>query len=89
MNENDIAREIADLRYSMTATNWILVRNRLDMTREEIESDEGLMLVVYAWKKTGTTSDNLIKLMDTPEKELSKILGIDIDAALDEAIASA
>lgn len=68
---------IEEVIFSMTQANWILLRNRLDMTREQIAGDQGLLLLVVAWKHTGPTSDNLSKLLEVSERDLYTMLGID------------
>lgn len=81
--------EINEIILSMTTANWIVLRNGLDMSREEIMEDSGLLMLLVAWKKSGTNVTNLSRLLEATERELYAEVGIDLDKALAEATADA
>lgn len=80
-----LQQRILEAVNNMTPSNWILLRKRLELSKEEILSDDSTLMVMVLWIETGTTSQNLVELMDTPTKELQKRLGIDVDKLMAEA----
>lgn len=59
-----------DTLRSMTQQNWILLRSRLDMTRQEIQQDAGLLTLAIVWKHEGTTTQNLARMLEQPSGDI-------------------
>lgn len=76
-----VSESILDL----TPANWMLIRKTFDMTREEILEDSSLLMILGLWKSGETTQKRLVELLNTPERELYKAFGVDVDAELEKA----
>lgn len=71
--------ELTDLFASMTQREWLLITTKLDRSRAEIKSDEGLTLLATAWVKsrrdTTTPDAGIDQLLDLSDDGLMRHVG--------------
>lgn len=66
---------MSEVQTEMPPKLWFLVRRTLEMTKEEIWTDEDARLVLLVWWRSGThTAAHLAELLDKPTIELNASL---------------
>lgn len=70
-----------ELKDSVTQREWLIACNKLGVTRNQIDADYGLLLLILAWvqEKRTVGKASWDKLLDATDEQILDILGLKED----------